>query len=195
MNLAIHDNANGQGVPCGPISSYIIIPILSKLHWCFGHNLKICMWLRCNPQIFFVISLQVEHSHFSGIINNKVNANGIPCWRNSSSSFIPIVLKLHWCFCHGLKICMWFAYNPQTIFVTFLKVAISHISSMITSKVNGKGILCGRNFSYSFIRILLKLHRCFGHGLKICMWFGYNRQYILVTFFRKLNLAIFEHYL
>ena len=42
----------------------------------------------------------------------------------------------------------------------------------------------------SFIQILLKLHWCFGHGLKICMWFGYNPQIIFCLFFRKLNLAI-----
>ena len=39
--------------------------------------------------------------------------------------------------------------------------------------------------------ILLKLHRCFGHGLKICMWFGYSPQIIFYYFLRKLNLAIF----
>ena len=40
--------------------------------------------------------------------------------------------------------------------------------------------------------ILSKLHWCFGHGLKICMWFGYNLQIIFGYFFRKLNLAIFR---
>ena len=42
-----------------------------------------------------------------------------------------------------------------------------------------------------FIPILWKLHSCFGHDLKICMWFGYNTQVIFCHFFRKLNLAIF----
>ena len=42
--------------------------------------------------------------------------------------------------------------------------------------------VCVRNSSYSFMMILLKLHRCFGHGLKICMWFRYNPQIIFVTF-------------
>ena len=45
--------------------------------------------------------------------------------------------------------------------------------------------------SYSFILILLKLHRCFGHGLKICMWFGYNPQIIFYHFFCYFNLGIF----
>ena len=121
-----------------------------------------------------------------------MNGQGISCGRNSSYSFIPILLKLHWCFGHGLKICMWFGYNPQIIFVTFLQVELSRFPGIIFNKVNGQGILCGRNFSYSFIRILLKLYWCFGHGLKICMWFGYNPQIIFfLLLFHKLNLAIF----
>ena len=49
-----------------------------------------------------------------------------------------------------------------------------------------------RNSSYAFISILLKLHRCFVHGLKICMWFGYNPQIIFYHFFHKLNLGLFQ---
>ena len=37
--------------------------------------------------------------------------------------------------------------------------------------------------------ILLKLHMCFGHGLKTCMWFGYNPQNIFCHFFHNLNLV------
>ena len=40
--------------------------------------------------------------------------------------------------------------------------------------------------------ILLKLYRCFGHGLKTCMCFGYNPQIIFCHFFRNLNLVIFQ---
>ena len=49
--------------------------------------------------------------------------------------------------------------------------------------------------SYSLISILLKLHRCFGHGLNICMWFGYNPQIIFYHFFHKLNSVIFQAFL
>ena len=38
------------------------------------------------------------------------------------------------------------------------------------------------NSSYSCLLIVLKLHRCFGHGLKMCMLFGYNPQIILTPF-------------
>ena len=40
--------------------------------------------------------------------------------------------------------------------------------------------------------ILMKLHRCFGHGLKMCMWFGYNPQLIFCHFLRNLNLVFFQ---
>ena len=48
--------------------------------------------------------------------------------------------------------------------------------------------------SYSFMPIPLKLHKSFEHGLKICMWFGYNPK-IIYHFFHKLNLAIFLAFL
>ena len=184
FSCIIYNNVNGQGIPCGRNSSYSFILILSKLHWCFGHCLKICVWFGYNPQIFFVTFLQVELSHFSGIIYNNVNGQGIPCGRNSSYSYIPILWKLHWCFGHCLKICMWFGYNSQIIFCHFfLQVELSHFSGIIYNKVNGQGIPCGRNFSYSFIPILSKRHWCFGQGLKICMWLEYNSQIIFYYFF------------
>ena len=61
----------------------------------------------------------------------------------------------------------------------FLQVEL-HISSIIYNKVNGQGIPCGHNSSYSFIPILSKFHWCFGHGLKIFMWFGCNPQIIFI---------------
>ena len=61
---------------------------------------------------------------------------------------------------------------PRLFFVTFSELELSHFSRIIFNNVNGQEIPCGRNFSYSFIPILLKLHCCFGHGLKICIWFG-----------------------
>ena len=122
-----------------------------------------------------------------------MNGQGIPCGRNSSYSFIPILSKLYWCFGHGLKICMWFWIQSSDYFLSLIsQVEISLFSSIIYNKVNGQGIPCGRNSSYSFIPILSKLYWCFGHGLKICMWFGYNPQIIFCYFFCKLNLAIFR---
>ena len=41
--------------------------------------------------------------------------------RNSSYSFILILLKLYRCCDHALKICMWFGYNPQINFCHFFR--------------------------------------------------------------------------
>ena len=59
---------------------------------------------------------------------------------------------------------MWFGYNPQIIFfLLFSQVELSHFWGIIYNKVNGQGIPCGRNSSYSIIPIFLKLH-CFFFG-------------------------------
>ena len=50
-------------------------------------------------------------------------------------------------------------------------------------KVNGHWVPCVRNSSYSFMPIHLKLFMCYGHGLKICMWFGYSPWIIFCHFF------------
>ena len=39
--------------------------------------------------------------------------------------------------------------------------------------------------------IPLKLYRYLGHGLKMCILFGYNPQIIFCHFFQKMNIVIF----
>ena len=52
-------------------------------------------------------------------------------------------------------------------------------------------VSCERNSSYSFLPIFLKLCRCFLHGVRMCMWFGYNCLIIFYHFFHFVNLVIF----
>ena len=47
----------------------------------------------------------------------------VPCERNSSYNFIPIFLKLCTCFLHGLKMWIWFGYNPCIYFCYFFHFA------------------------------------------------------------------------
>ena len=42
-----------------------------------------------------------------------------------------------------------------------------------------------------FMSIPLKLYRCLGHGLKMCILFGYNPQINNFSFFHKMDLVIF----
>ena len=52
-------------------------------------------------------------------------------------------------------------------------------------------VLCERNSSYNFIPIFLKLCTCFLHGLKTCMWFGYNPCITFCYFFHFADFVIF----
>ena len=119
--------------------------------------------------------------------------------RNSSYSFIPILLKLYRCHDRALKICMWFGYNPQinfSHFLHYLNLVIFRFFFFFfwTMKVNGQWVPRGRNSSYSFIQILFKLYRCHDHALKICMWFGYNPHINFSHIFCNLNLVIFRFF-
>ena len=153
-------------------SSYSFMPILLKLYRCFCHDLKICMWFGYYPEIIFC--------HFFCNLNLVI----FKCFYYQSEKIVgTLCAQLHSCFGHGLKICMWFGYNPQITFYLLLQVELNHFPGIIYNKVNGQGIPCGRSSSYSFIPILSKLHWCFGHGLTICMWFRYNPQIIFCCFF------------
>ena len=118
----------------------------------------------------------------------KVNGQWVPCVRNCSYSFIPILLKLYRCLNQALKICMWFGYDTQINFYYFCsQFELSHFSVILTMKVNGWGVPCVRNSSYSFILILLKLYSCLYNVLKIRIWFAYNPQPNLYHFFAILT--------
>ena len=71
----------------------------------------------------------------------KVNGQWVPCVRNSSDSFILILLKLYRCLYQALKICMWFGYDTQINFYYFCsQFELSHYSVILTMKVNGQGV-------------------------------------------------------
>ena len=123
----------------------------------------------------------------------KVNGQWVPCVRNSSYSFMPIHLKLYTCYGHGMKICMWFGYNPWIIFCHFFHNLNLVIFSGIL--VNGQRVPCVHNSSFNFILILLKLCRHCDHALKICMWLGYTPQINFYHFFYNFNLVIFWTFL
>ena len=56
------------------------------------------------------------HSFWLSVLPSVPLQEYVPCVRNSSYSFIPILLKLYRCLHHALKMCMWFGYNPQINF-------------------------------------------------------------------------------
>ena len=109
----------------------------------------------------------------------------VSCERNSSYSFVPIVLKLCMRFCHGMMMCIWIGFNCQLFLSLF---PLCELGLFLTS-LNRQSIPCERN-SYNFIPIVLKLCTCFFHDQKMCMWFGYNSCFNFCYFIHFANFVI-----
>ena len=92
---------------------------------------------------------------------------------------------------HGLKMCMWFGYNPCIHFCYFFHFAnFCHFLTSDSMKMLWQWVPCERN-SYNFIPIFLKLYTSFCHGLEMCIWFGYNPWINFCHFFHFVNFVIF----
>ena len=70
-------------------------------------------------------------------------------------------------------------------FFHIMKLVIFHLNIWTV------GTSCERNSFYSFILIVLKLCICFLHGMRMCIWFGYNCKTIFCHFFHIVNLSHF----
>ena len=67
----------------------------------------------------------------------KVNGQWVPCARNSSYSYILILLKLYKCLDHALKLPIRFGYNPHFNFYHFIQnLNLSRFSGIYTKKVH-----------------------------------------------------------
>ena len=60
-----------------------------------------------------------ELRHFLTSDFIKVYRQWVPCKRNSLYNFNPFFMQLCTSFFHGLKMCMWFAFNPAVNFYHF----------------------------------------------------------------------------
>ena len=96
------------------------------------------MWFGSYPQINFCHFFSAFGTFEVRIVSKFIHIYWVPCVRNSSNSFIPIFLKLYRCFCHGLKMCIWFGYNPQINFCHFFPhFELTHFAVLNTVKVYG----------------------------------------------------------
>ena len=94
----------------------------------------------------------------------KVNGEWVPCVRNSSYSFMPIHLKLKMYYGHGLKICMWFGYNPWIIFLSFFsQFELSHFIRNFSGWI--EGTLCAQ-LLLQFIYLLILSRSISDHHLR-----------------------------
>ena len=149
-----------------------------------SHFGVMCPWRWIKFSIDLLWNLQVQ-------LTFQMKIYWVPCGRNSSYSFPLIVLKLFRCFLHGMKICVRFGYKPLIIFshffclvnlVSFLYEMLSFChSATFQMKLYWVPYRC--NPSNSFPWNVLKLCRCFLHGMKMCMWFEYNNLIFLFFFF------------
>ena len=133
---------------------------------------KLCQFSQVRHQlhrssIYFLSLLPLyELSHFS----TSIYRQWVPCECNSSYNFMMIFLKLYTCFLHGLKMCLWFGYNPCIYFCHFFHfVNFVIFWPQILWKYIDSGYLM-RNSSYNFIPIFFKFCTCFLNGLEMCMW-------------------------
>ena len=179
-----------QWIPCERNSSNNFIPIFSKLCTCFCHGLEMCMWFGYNPCINFC-----HFFHFANFVISWPQIlwkcrQWIPCERNSSNNFIPIFSKLCTCFCHGLEMCMWFGYNPWINFCHFFhfvnfvifwpQILWKCIDSGYHVSATPYTTSCLSSFNFAHL---------FVHGLKMCMWFGFNPA---ENFCHFVNFVIFH---
>ena len=97
--------------------------VLCRSFWNFTSVFVMVWKCACGLDIIFRLTFvtfpHFELSHNWGANSIKVYIYWVPCVRNSFNNFMSIFLKLYMCFCHGLKMCMWFGCNPQINFVTF----------------------------------------------------------------------------
>ena len=108
-------------------------------------------------EYFFALFLLCELKSFLTWNAIKVYSQWVPCVRNSSYSFPLNVLKLFRCFLHGMKMCMWFGYNPLIFFFSlFLLCELSLFLIWNASKVYRQWVPCWHNTSYSFSPIVWK---------------------------------------
>ena len=99
---------------------------LTVFYWSFWNfaDVFFMVWgCACGLDIIVGLFLSLfplcELSNFS----TSMYRQWVPCERNSSYNCIPIFLKLCTCFLHGLKMCIWFGYNPCIYFCCFFHFA------------------------------------------------------------------------
>ena len=123
----------------------------------------------------------------------KVYRQWVPCECNSSYNFIPIFFKLCTYFLHGLEMCMWFGYNSWINFCHFFYfVNFVIFWPQILWKCIDSGYLVSTTpYTISCLSLCNFTHLFF-HGLKMCIWFGFNPAVNFCHFSTLLTLSLFN---
>ena len=106
--------------------------------------------------------------------------------------FIPIFLKICTCFPHGLEMCMWFGYNPWINFCCFFHFVNCVIfwRQILWKSIDSGYLVSASPYTISCLSLCNFAHLFF-HGLKMCMWFGFNPAVNFCHFSTLLTLTFF----
>ena len=157
------------------------------MEWRCACALDIILWLYFSHFFCFVNLVFFPYERLSKCIDSGYLVGATPLtvfhqlfWN------IGDVFSIEWrCAC-GFGVILWL------FFSLFLLCELSlFFFTWNAIKVYRQWVPCGRNSSHSFPSIVLKLCRCFWHGMKMCMCFGYNTLIIFSHFFCYVNFVSF----
>ena len=101
-------------------------------------------------------------------------------------------MKLCTCFCHSLEMCTWFGYNRWVKFCHFFHfVNFVIFWPQILWKCIDSGYLVSATPYTTSCLSLCNFAHLFFHGLKMCMWFGFNPAVNFCHFSILLTLSFF----
>ena len=163
-----------------------------KLCTCIRHGLEMCIWFGYNPWINFC--------NFFYFVNFVIFWSQI-LWKSRDSGYLvsatphTILYRSLWNFAHvfamvwrcarGLDIIL------ELIFVTFSTLWTLSFLTSDSMKVYRQWLSCKRNSLYNSCLSLCNFAHLFFHGLKMCMWFGFNPAINFCHFSTLLTLSVF----
>ena len=104
-------------------------------------------------------------------------------------------MKVLWIFArfpHGLEMCMWFGYNPWLNFCPFFHFVnfVIFWPQVLWKCIDSGYLVNATPYTISCLSLCNFAHLFF-HGLKMCMWFGFNRAVNFCQFCNLLTLSFF----
>ena len=101
------------------------------------------------------------------------------------------VFCMEWRYSCGLDIILrLFFLTFSALWTSFFQYEMLSFCHSVTFQLKIYWVPCRLNSSYSFPWNVLKLCRYFLHGMKMCIWFGYNTLSIFLAFFLLCELCL-----
>ena len=101
-------------------------------------------------------------------------------------------MKLCTCFCPGLEMCIWFGCNPWINFYCFFHFVnfVIFWPQILWKCIDSGYLVSAIPYTISCLSLCNFAHLFF-HGLKMCMWFGFNPAVNFCNFSTLLTLSFF----